>query len=554
MQYPTIVTYGPIRGSKAPVQFSLPADLSLVNPAWKDCIPEEYGVFDPPRTLQSVSALVSQDPGGDPSPAATPASVNLPAQISATATSNLKDPGGNVQQSGEPAPASVALTPQSGPTQRPDSPALSRPDSKSNAQTPYQPEPAQPSANVMSDDKPSSKPMDTVLDGEDKEQGSPRTVDPAAPGSIGGDNSPGTIVDNQNANTDKGPKNDVNQSPPDPGIPSVSAGDGKDYAPPDATGVIIQPTASPVDPVLIASQSIIRGPNGGVYIGSAAIRPGSPLAFAGHVIVASSTNILIDGSSYDLPTGAGPFLKPTAPSKDPILVANQPIVRASSGILIIGSSATVAPGAQTVIEGYTISAGISSMIIDGSTYTLPTTVGAVLQRPSTLQSITIANGAIISADGDPATVSGIIYSVPGAGGYLVADGKTLPLPTTPQYIFTIAGETFTAAPTGFVMHSQAIAIGGSPVTIGGTLISLGPSGLQIGSSTIPLEGTEGTTSAGLAGVIMSGFSNGPIVTSGTSNGSSLVPFTGASKRLVSDIWMAVFSVLGVGIGIAAFAL
>ena len=43
LQYPTIVTsYGPFQGTTPQIYFSLPADLSLADPAWNGCLPDEY--------------------------------------------------------------------------------------------------------------------------------------------------------------------------------------------------------------------------------------------------------------------------------------------------------------------------------------------------------------------------------------------------------------------------------------------------------------------------------------------------------------------------------
>ena len=180
------------------------------------------------------------------------------------------------------------------------------------------------------------------------------------------------------------------------------------------------------------------------------------------------------------------------------------------------------------------------------------------QRPDKPQAITLADGAIISAGGTGATISGTTYSIASDGKDLIANGRTIPFPTKQEAIFTIAGNAFTAAPTGFVITAgETVALDGSAVTIGETVVSLGPSGLQIGSSTIPLDFAQETAEADLGGLIMSGFGRGgggaPKTTSGTENG-NVAAFTGGSSRLVNGDLRTALCIVGVGIGMAAFAL
>ena len=340
---------------------------------------------------------------------------------------------------------------------------------------------------------------------------------------------------------------------------TISAGsssvliDSDIYALPKSVGAIIQQPKTPLaGPVLVAGQSIVRAPNGDLIIGSSTVASGSHLTISGHTFSAGLSSVLIDGSAYALPTRVGAILQqPTSPLENPVLIAGQSVIRASNGGLIIGSS-TVASGSQATVSGHIVSAGSSSVIIDESTYALPTSVGAVIQKPTDLQAITLANGAIISAGGPPAALSGTTYSIASDGRALLASGKTMPFPTKPQSIFTIAGETFTAAPTGFVAAGKTVALDGSAATIDGTVVSLGPSGMQIDSSTIPLGIAEETVEANLGNLILSGFGSGPRTTNRTSD-DIVVPSTGGSPRLANNIWKAVVCIASVRIGMVTFA-
>ena len=623
LQYPTIVTsYGPMQGTTASIYFSLPMDLSLVEPAWTGCLPDEYGAFDPPRTLHAASALVSPDAGPAPSPAASPGSPIGPAHVSATATPGPKNPGENPSQTAHPAPNGA----DSG----------TKPDAK---QIPHSGAP-DPPTQTLDPPNPAGRPADPAINsatvavivqgvgkGENEVQASPEPGYPADSVSGGGGDPEGRIGNDPNASPETYQKADSRQSPSEPVQPtpsavgyqiqgvadggvingvdgsilqppvstagpvlfadqsvvrgpgggivigsltippgsqttilshSISAGassvliDSSIYALPTSVGAILQQPKTPLaGPVLIAGQSIVRAPNGGLIIGSSSVASGSQSTISGHIFSAGLSSILIDGSAYALPSTVGAILKqPTSPLDNPVLIAGQSIIRATNGGLIIGSS-IVTFGSQATVSGHIVSVGFSSVIIDGSTYALPTSVGAILQKSADLQAITLANGAIISADGPAAALSGATYSITSDGLSPLATGKTMPYPTKPQSIFTMAGETFTAAPTGFVVAGKTVALGGSAVTIDGTVVSLGPSGMQIGSSTIPLGVAEETAEANLGNLILSGFGSGPRTTNGTSDG-IVVPFTGGSPRLANSIWKAVVCIAGVRVGMGIF--
>ena len=629
LQYPTIVTsLGPMRGTTPQIYFSFPTNLSLADPAWTGCLPEEYGVIDPPRTLHAASALVSPDAGVAPSPVASPGSPIGPAHVPATATPGPKNPGENAPQLAHPAPNGA------NPGTEPDAKQI--PDLANSGP----PGPIRVYPQILDPPNPADRPAKPAINtatvtiivqglgkGGNEIQASPEPGFPTNSVISDGGNPEGRIGNNPNANPETYQKADPDQSPPDPVQPMPSAvgyqiqgfEDGGMIN--EVDGSILQPLIPTAFPVLVADQSVVRGPGGGIIIGSLTIPPGSQTAFLSHTISAGSSSVLIDGSIYALPTNvrailqqskpplAGPILiagqsivrapnlgliigsstvasesqltisghifsaglpsvlidgsayalptrvgailqQSTSPLESPVLIAAQPIIRASNGGLIIGSS-TVASGSQATVSGHIVSAGSSSVIIDGSTYALPTGVGATIQKPADLQAITLADGAIISAGGPPATVSGTTYSIASDGRALLASGKIMPFPTKQQSIFTIAGETFTAAPTGFMAAGKTVALDGSAITIDSTVVSLGPSGIQIGSSTTPLGIAEQTAEANLGNLILSGFGSGPRPTNRDSDG-IVVPFTGGSSRLVNNLWKAIVCIARVYIGIIIF--
>ena len=301
----------------------------------------------------------------------------------------------------------------------------------------------------------------------------------------------------------------------------------------------------------VNGQSIQPAAGGGFVIGSSTVAPGSQATVAGHVISAGSSNVIIDANTFPIP--------PALPASLPVINGQQIQTAPGGGVVVAGS--TIAAGSQVTVAGHVISAGSSNVVVDASTFGLaaPSAVPDLLQNDVQNSNgpfngiVTLPNGAIISAGGSAATVSGKVVSVlpndngilvgsstvalpsnllpasvivagqtltaaPNRGGFVIgtntlsAGGSAITISGTPisilpsngglvvgsstvalpvaayasQSVYTVGGQTFTAAPTGFAIGSSSLSVGGSAITISGTVVSLGPSGLQIGSSTIAL--------------------------------------------------------------------
>ena len=367
--------------------------------------------------------------------------------------------------------------------------------------------------------------------------------------------------------------------------PSNVAIDGSTYALPTSVGAALVTPAPHTEqevPVQVGGNSIARASTGGIIIGSSTLAPGSEATISGQVVSAGASNVAIGGSTYDLASTAGAVLQtlsPVTPSNAPVVVAGQTVARASNGGLIVGTS-TIAPGAQATISGHVFSAagtGATNIAIDGNNYALATTAGVLLETPAPISplpaeaAVTLANGDVISAGGPAAVVSGVTASVLGDDSGLVIGSKTIPLPppsalTTSNAVFTVGGQTFTAAPSGLPISVDGTTLspGGSPITISGTVVSLGNGALQIGSTIMPLPTAPselftvgGTTFAAAAtGFAVDGTSivpggsaitiSGTVVSLGTAGlqiGSSTIPLnagelTAAAEGLVTGIGLA----------------
>lgn len=311
-----------------------------------------------------------------------------------------------------------------------------------------------------------------------------------------------------------------------------------------STRIFPTPTLAGVPPILISGSPLQRASNVAIIIGSSTFAMGAQVTIAGHMLSIGTNNVVIDGTTNALPT---PSL-----GSSPILIGSASMQRAPNGGLIIGSS-TLAPGSQTTMAGHVISVGANNVVLDSSTYALPSTaIGVVLSSQPQVSAITLPNGAILSAGGSPVTVSGQVVSVLSNDKGAVIGGTTLTFAPTPiQSVFTVAGRTFTAAPTEFTIADTTISLNGPAITISGTVVSLGPSGLQSGSSTVPLTSAAAT---GLGGFIVSAF-DAPVVTgsesgsNGTVSTTGIAPFTGSGARSKRDAWLvsvmlALFTMVG----------
>ena len=299
-------------------------------------------------------------------------------------------------------------------------------------------------------------------------------------------------------------------------------------------------------PVLIGGHSVVKAANGGVIIGTSTYPPGTQAQISDTTLSVGADSVVVDGTTYAVPTPG---------SADTFLVDSNPISRASDrGAIFEG--VTIGLGSQGSIKGHAISVGESTVVIDGTSYTLPSSAGAILPfpRPQYNAPVTLTNGAVLTPGGPAAAISGTAYAIPSGDNVLVVDGQTVAFPTetTLQSVFTLAGQIFTAAPTGFTLGGQSVAFDGTAVTLNGTVVSLGPSGVQIGSRTMPLTSTQ-TTEVGLGGLIMSGFGRGgePGATAGAGNGSSVLAFTGDGSRVRRRLDVVVWVTMGMAMGVVA---
>lgn len=191
------------------------------------------------------------------------------------------------------------------------------------------------------------------------------------------------------------------------------------------------------------------------------------------------------------------------------------------------------------------------LLVNGKTIAFPTGFENVLTVAGQVFTANptgfVVDGHTLLQDGSAITLSGTVVSLGPSG--LQVGSSTIPLTSSQntaglQSVFTIAGQTFTANPTGFAVDTHSVSIDGLAVTLSGTPVSLGSEGLRIGSTTWPLTPAQETADVALGGLIMFGFGSGagPVV-----NVSSPLAFTGGSPRLGDGVWSTVLAILGMWI-------
>ena len=147
----------------------------------------------------------------------------------------------------------------------------------------------------------------------------------------------------------------------------------------------------------------------------------------------------------------------------------------------------------------------SNNVVNGSPVTQNTlTIAGQKLEPD--RSGMVIGGSSLLPGGSAVTISNTPVSL-GSSGILVVGSSTILLPvhsdpsSTPfaTKVFTVAGQTFTANPSGFSIAGTTVLAGGSAVTISNTPVSLDSWGiLVVGSSTILLPTRSDPTSTPFA--------------------------------------------------------
>lgn len=187
------------------------------------------------------------------------------------------------------------------------------------------------------------------------------------------------------------------------------------------------------------------------------VKPLTPkvLTIAGQIFTANPSEVAIAGTTL-LPGGPG------------IAISGTPISLAPSGTLFIGGSPVPLvndlpspPSFVFTIGGHTVTANPAGFVLAGSEL--------------------VPGGTQITISGTPVSLnpSGLLF--------IGSSSTNLVAPPSSPNTFAVGGHTFTADSTGFELDGSTLLPGGAAITVSGTRISLAPSGILIvGSSSIDL--------------------------------------------------------------------
>ena len=436
------------------VVFSLPRDLSLVDPAWGGCSPYTYGALDPPRALVKTTGLV---PASVLVPSPTPADQAGPQGPLAKPTPTWdKQP---VQtQSENPPPAHDPPETPSGPTK----PAGEDP-----------PEDGSQATNGIQNVSPDSPAPAAAAD--PKHAGNPK-------------NSPASDLKLPNDNQDASP------NPSDPDIdPSAGAkayhGDPEPSLSPIQYGSGTSQPPSLTSVIAVDDHTFIALATSGYSIADTTIQPGDPAVTVQGTPISLGRSVLIVGSStLNLPTGKANGVLTAADVKFTPLGHGK--IRLDGKILSVD-------GTAMTVSGTAISLAASGIAIAGKTFAFPTTTPEAVDSNRILtiagQRITrlgsseaIIDGVTLAINGPAETVSGTTISLASQG--LIMDGQNYVFPTPapgamsrpPDGVFTVAGQTVTllGSSSAFI-DGILFSVNGLAKTISGTIISLAPSALMV---------------------------------------------------------------------------
>ena len=235
-----------------------------------------------------------------------------------------------------------------------------------------------------------------------------------------------------------------------------------------------------------------------------------------------------------------PSLDQFAPTAGPAAVgpfaaAGETFTPVAGGQIVV-DGVTVTPGeAPKTVDGKVISLGDTGMMVDGSTFAIPsaTLTGASgsynvftagSQTITSLSPTAFAiSGQTFTSGGPAATISGHTFSF-GASGVIIDSSSTIALPTVVPLLSPKLDsdfDTFSKIASNVVaIDGVTITQGAPPKTVDGEIVSWGSDDLVVGTSTVALStGTQGVDELG--SLILGGF--GPEET-----GSSASPSAGES--------------------------
>ena len=387
--------------------FSIPDDVSQVNPLWSSCTPAAPGGYDPPRVLTKTGNLVPTPilppvSQAKPEPSAT---LQLAAETGAPGTPNGASPGHVSQDPSDPGGTNnqdSGASNASGAESGGDSGSTT---GKQNSNAGSQQAPGV-HENQPNSPYPSTTPQEdngVAVPGAPvgKAGGSnPQDIQASSIPSVENGGGPGSTSQDNSGNVESGSSEGSKENGADPSNPSVlndpgSASKGE----PGSNSPEYDSNGGPE-----SSSSLQEAPGGGLELGTLTIAPGAQTTHSGHVFSVGSSFVLVDGTSFDLQS---PHAGTPLGSPYPSAASQQDLV---GGGVVVGTT-TFSSGAQTTYSGHTISVGSSIFAIDGSSYS-EAAGGGLIFGTTTLPpgSQITQSGHIVSVGSSSVVIDGTSYT------------------------------------------------------------------------------------------------------------------------------------------------
>lgn len=215
----------------------------------------------------------------------------------------------------------------------------------------------------------------------------------------------------------------------------------------------------------------------------------SVFSIAGTTLTQGEPGVIISGTRIslgpsDVIIGSSTLKFRSEPADHIEFIAPNP-----TGFSVAGTFIT--PVEIITISGTPVSLGSSNIVVGTQTVPLPSNppslVFSVASQSFTAKPTGFLNGGSSLLSNNPVvTGSGIPVSL-GASGF-VTGTKIIPLRSLSSLpVFTVAGTIFTPNLAGFLVGSATLSPNGAPITISGTPISLGSSDIVIGTRTFGLS-------------------------------------------------------------------
>lgn len=234
---------------------------------------------------------------------------------------------------------------------------------------------------------------------------------------------------------------------------------------------------------------------------------GTTIYRGGQGVTVSGTPILLGKSGLVVGTTTIPLV--------PVSIsADTPIAPGNPSVFSIAGTTLTQGGSGVTVSGLRISLGPSQLIVGSRTLNFPSSVPTdyiqnIAPNPTgfSVAGTFVTHGEVITVSGTPVFVG---------SSNIVVGTQTVPFPSNPgNSVFSVADQTFTANPDGFLIGSTSLLSNGPAVTVSGTPVRLGASGIVIGTKTIALVSDSSLPVLTVAGTTFTANPTGFLVGSAT---------------------------------------